>query len=404
MARAWATARATVLGCLLLAATAAAQTDDRSAVLAPPGPHAVWVADLVLRHSVLFDGDSGQVLGMVDGGATLTPKVPMLARSRNELYSVDTTYSRGRRGDRSDHVSIYDASSLDFVAEIELPTKAADTGSGIALAAMLDGERFLVVFNQFPRTSISVIDLEARRFVTEIVVAGCGGVYAVSELRMATLCGNGTVLMIELDDSGRQTRLVASEPFFDPEDDPVTVAGVRDGARWHFVSFEGNAYAVDFSGAAPAVAPGWSLLDDADRAARWRVGGAQHLALHRTSQTLYSVMHQGGLGSHKAAGPEIWVYDLARHQRTARFEVPNLAAAFLAPNLGVEPGTFLDWLLRLVIPNQGAHSVAVTQDDAPLLFTRHGELGAVAVLDARSGEHRRDLFEVGLAGSRLEVP
>ena len=52
----------------------------------------------------------------------------------------------------------------------------------------------------------------------------------------------------------------------------------------------------------------------------------------------------------------------------------------------------------------GVHSIAVTRDDAPLLFYRHADLGAVGVLDALSGAHLRDIEETGLSGTLLVLP
>ena len=63
--------------------------------------------------------------------------------------------------------------------------------------------------------------------------------------------------------------------------DPLTEKGVRDGARWLFASFEGKLQVVDFSGEQPIAAPAWPLFTDAERQAGWRIGGMQHLALHR---------------------------------------------------------------------------------------------------------------------------
>jgi hypothetical protein len=251
---------------------------------------------------------------------------------------------------------------------------------------------------------VSIVDLAERRFVEEIAVTGCAGVYPVAERRFATLCGDGTAIAISLDASGRKAGLTHGEKFFDAVEDPVAMAAARSGARWWFVSFSGRVHELDFSGDAPRLAASWSLLDDVDRAAGWRPGGLQHVALHRASGRLYTVMHEGGPGSHKEAGPEIWVFDVAEQRRVARFPVPNLAAVFLGVNLGAEAGSALRTLLEWVIPNQGVHSIAVTQDERPLLFARHGELGAVAVLDAGSGEHLRDLEEAGLAGPTLAVP
>ena len=115
-------------------------------------------------------------------------------------------------------------------------------------------------------------------------------------------------------------------------------------------------------------------------------------------------MHQGERGSHKAPGPEVWVFDLAKRQRVARYALPNFMAAYVAPQLGVERG-------RDVPPDApaaGSRATAptrslVTQDAAPLLFVRNAEIGVVAVLDARSGEHLRNLDEAGIAGPTLGV-
>ncbi len=38
------------------------------------GRHSVWVPDRLLQHSILFDGDSGEALGMIDSPTSLTPK------------------------------------------------------------------------------------------------------------------------------------------------------------------------------------------------------------------------------------------------------------------------------------------------------------------------------------------
>jgi methylamine dehydrogenase heavy chain len=391
-----------------LAAAAAAQAPPLEqggvATLPPLGAHLVWVPDRLFAHSVLFDGDTGKMLGSIDAGAVLTPKPPLYARARGEIYSVDTAYSRGRRGQRVDFVTIYDPRTLGVRGEILLPTRSAESNASVAYAELLDGEAFLLSFNQFPTTSVSVVDLAARHFVAEIPVAGCAGIYPVAERRFATLCGDGTALAISLDTGGRKIGMAHGERFFDPVEDPVAMAAARSGPRWWFVSFAGLVHEIDFSGEAPRVGASWSLLTDADRAAGWRPGGLQHVALHRGSGRLYSVMHQGGPGSHKEAGPEIWVYDVAKQQRIARFPVPNLAATFLGVNLGAEAGSMLRRVLEWVVPNQGIHSIAVTQDERPLLFARHGELGAVAVLDASSGSHLRDLEEAGLAGPTLAVP
>lgn len=270
--------------------------------------------------------------------------------------------------------------------------------------AELVGDRFLAVFNQFPEISVSIVDLERRRFVEAIGIAGCAGIYPVDDRHFATLCGDGTMALVALDDDGRKAGITASERFFDPVKDPVAMPGGRSGTRWTFVSFEGMVHGVDFANGTPRVESAWSLLDEADRSERWRPGGLQHVALHAPTNRLYVAMHQGEAGSHKQAGPEVWVFDVTEKKRLARFELPNLTAAFLVGAAGVESGSFVETLMNWIIPSEGAHALVVSQDDDPLLFVRNAQLGAVAVIDAMTGETLRMLTETGLAGPTLRVP
>jgi len=374
------------------------------AIESPPGDHWVWVTDFIFRHSVLFDGDDGRVLGMIDTAVQLAAKPPYVSRERGEVYTVDSVWSRGYRGERTDVVTVWDAARLEVVGEVVIPPRAADTGLTIALAAVLDGGRFLVVFNQTPSSSVSVVDLESRSFAGEIETAGCAGVYATGPQSFTMLCGDGSALLVTLDDAGREVSTTQSESFFEPIDDPLDSAGVRRGDRWLFVSYDGYVHEVDFSGEKPRLDERWSMFTDAERDAAWRVGGFQQLALHDADGRLFAVVHQGGRGTHKDPGPELWVYGLETRARSAVFDAPNLLPAFLRPHLGFEADSFAYWLLGLILPSAGIHSVAVTQDDEPLLFVRNGDLGAVGVLDARTGEHLRDLEEAGLGGRVLTVP
>jgi len=368
------------------------------------GPHVVWAGDRLFRHSILFDGDTGAAFGMVDITWTLGGITPHTSHRRGEVYVIEPVYTRGHRGTRTDYITIYDAKTLAYTAEIPLPTHAAETGSGVGLSALLDDERFLVILDQVPATSVTVVDLERRRFAGEIETAGCSLVYPVGPRRFGMLCSDGAALLVELDDQGHAARKVRSDKFFDTVADPLSEKGVRDGERWLFASYEGYLHEVDFSGQAPRAVARWSLLDDSERKATWRVGGTQHLALHRSTRRLYSLMHQGGPGTHKDAGSEIWVYDIDRRERIGTIDVPSLMPAFIRPVIGVEAGSFTDRLLHLVLPNLGAHSLAVTQDDHPLLFLRHGEIGAIGVVDALTGEHLRDIEEAGIGGGMMTVP
>lgn len=400
-------ALALLLGGRVGAASADVEPDEHGHVAVLPAtasPHWVWVPDRILRHAVLFDGDSGTMLGAVDGTFSLSGPPPMFAPKRGEVYVIDQVYARGHRGERKDYVTIYDASTLAVRGEVEIPPRSSSIGHGYAVAAVLDDERFLVVFNQDPANSVSIVDLESRQFVDEIVIGGCALVYPTGAREFGTLCGNGTAIEVELDDTGHQKRATRSAKFFDTVTDPLTEKGVRDGARWLFASFEGKLQPVDFSGEQPVAPPAWPLFTDAERDAKWRIGGMQHLALHRTTHRLYSLVHRGGPGSHKDPGQSIWVYDVEQKKRVQEIAVPSLLPAFVRPFLEIARDGWGDWLLHQLLPNAGAHAIAVTQDAHPLLFVRHDEVGAVGVLDATTGALVREIDEAGIAGPLLIVP
>jgi methylamine dehydrogenase heavy chain len=366
-------------------------------------PHWVWIPDRLIQHNMLYDGDTGEVLGMLDSPSLLTPKTPLVVPARSEIYSVDIAHSRGLRGDRIDFVSIYDLATLDYVAEIVVPTLAGSSNASLAYAELI-GDRFLGIFNQFPEVSVSIVDLVERRFVEAIPIGGCAGIFPVDAQHFASLCGDGSTLLVSLDAEGRKVSFVQSERFFDVLEDPVFMAAGRSGQSWTFVSFRGAVTHIDYASGAPQVGETWSMLSDADRDARWRPGGLQHVALHAETNRLYVVMHQGDAGSHKEAGPEIWVYDLDAQTRTARYGVPNLTVSFLASFMGVPVDGFAYMLLEWILPTGGAHTIAVSQDAEPVLFVRNAMLGSVGVLDASNGESLRFLTETGLAGPTLRVP
>ena len=142
-----------------------------------------------------------------------------------------------------------------------------------------------------------------------------------------------------------------------PQKDPLTEKAVRRGNEWLFVSFDGIVHPIDVSGRALALRrDAGRSLDDADRAASWRIGGSQHLAVHAASRAgSTSLMHQGGRDTHKEAGTEIWVYDLAARKRVQRIPVVNPLASFVRVTgaLDRRRGSAARWVLEKTLPNHG---------------------------------------------------
>src|SRR5215468_9800251 len=102
----------------------------------------------LLNRIALADLESGDLLGVIDGGWGLT--TALFARRRPEIYVPETHYSRGRRGARTDVLTVYDALSLAPVGEVLLPPRRAINTLPIANATLTDDDRFALVFNMTP--------------------------------------------------------------------------------------------------------------------------------------------------------------------------------------------------------------------------------------------------------------
>jgi methylamine dehydrogenase heavy chain len=375
-----------------------------------PGPHWFWLSDLVLHRTALFDADSGDMLGSISAGTAGVGFIvsPVYSPDHREIYIAETYYSRGVRGDRTDVVTVYDGSTLQPLQEIPIPPKRAEYYPGNAPNALSDDGRFLAVFNLTPMTSLSIVDVRERRFVTEVQTPGCSLVYAAGPRRFLMLCANGAALTVTLADDGREQAVERTQAFFDPNRDPVTEKAVRRGGEWLFVSFEGQIHPVDVSGPQIRFGEPWSLVDDADRAASWRIGGGQHLAVHAASGRLYALMHQGERDTHKTPGTEVWVYDLAARRRVQRIAVLNPLLSFVGQQLGLDrrgrSGRFAAWCLERLLPHPGVERIAVTQDENPVLVAGASVPPTVTVHDAMTGAVVREISEPGIAGTLFYTP
>lgn len=373
----------------------------------PPRAHWAWVADVILHRSALFDLDEGRFLGLVNGGYGTT--MPLFPSRRAELYLPATYYSRHTRGERTDVVEIFDLATLAPLAEVVIPPKRSTSAVALAHAALSDDDRFLAVFNWTAATSLSVVDVERRRFVTEINTSGCSLVYAAGPRRFFSLCGDGSVLTLALDADGHEQARQRSEPFFDPKLDPVTEKAVRFRDQWLFVSFGSRVHPVDVSGPEIRFGEPWSLLDETDRGQSWRVGGLQHLAVHEASGRLYALMHRGGADTHKEPGEEVWIFDLASRSRSARIALVTPGIAIYG--FPIEPGrrwrwpfgSLAEWLLDALVP-AAVDFIQVTKDDAPLLLTASQLSGSLGLYDARDGRFLRRVQPTGFTSDVLLAP
>lgn len=336
-------------------------------------PTSHWViANDVLGRAYIFDGDDGEMKGMLSG-SPVTGSVETNP-GRGEIYAVESFYSRGVRGTRADVVTLYDHATLSPKGEVAIPQKTATGVSIRGYNGLLDDGRFMGVYNLSPGMSVSIVDVHEATFVDEISTAGCALVLPSGVRSFIQICGDGRLQQIVLDDDGREIERTRSGRFFDVQKDPIADKPARTATGWLFVSFENQVHPVTVRSRDLRIDDSFSLMDEADAEEGWRIGGHQSLAVHRDTGFAFTLMHQGGEGTHKDSGNEVWVVNIDTQRRLQRIELDSPAAG-----------------------------IQVTQDAAPLLFAAVPQNRAVDVYDVRSGKLLRTIEEIGLSPSLLQV-
>lgn len=290
-----------------------------------PSPHpAHWlvVHDLAFNHmreGKLFIVDpAGSGLGDQLRGILSADFIAgfLTSAKRREHYVIESFHARGGRGgQRTDVVSIYDQATLSVVAEVIIPAKRLTGMPNRFAVALIDNDRFLLVYNFTPSQSISVVDLEQRSFLGEIATPGCAFAIPTGERGFSGLCSDGGMLTVRLDAAGAVADTSRTAPFNDIENDAMFEKPAISGGMAYFPTFTGNVVPIDLSGAVPAVGQAWSLTTAAERASGWRPGGAWP-AVADDDGNLYVLMHADGAeGTHKNGGDQVWVFDAARGVR-----------------------------------------------------------------------------------------
>src|SRR5882762_5742753 len=100
----------------------------------------------------IIDGSTRKMQGQLSGGYLSNF---VLAPDHREMYMVDTYYVRGWRGTRTDVVSIFDAKTLNFVAEVEIPPKRILIVPKRDSSTITADGHFILVANMTPATSVS---------------------------------------------------------------------------------------------------------------------------------------------------------------------------------------------------------------------------------------------------------
>jgi len=324
-----------------------------------PGPHRAYIIDSQFDNAtsgkvVVVDPEQKKMLGMIPTGY-LAPSV--LSHDDTRVYSADTFWSRGVRGERTDVLTAWDTQTLAPAWEVEIPKKRANILMERNMLTMSNDDRFVYIYNFTPATSVTVVDTANESVASEIDIAGCVLDYPIGDLAFGSLCGDGSFQQINLDDSGQEVSRSRTK-VFDPNKVAMNERAVRDGDMYYFTTLDGVIQPLDVSGKTPKTGKRWSLFTDAQREAGWGVGGWQLMAISPALNQLYVLVHQDhGDRNWEDPSDTIWAYDLDTHEKVGELKTDNYV-----------------WSLR------------ATSDDKPLLLGVNIE-GGLDVFDLTKMEY-----------------
>jgi len=350
-----------------------ADTIGQTTLAFPAEPHRAFVIDVEFESFVagrvtVIDPDQKRILGMVPTGFA-APST--LSHDRKTLYSADIFYSRGTRGTRTDVLTAWDTSTLAPAWELLIPTKRAESLTQRYSLKPSGDDRFVYVYNFTPSTSVTVVDTQAKAVASEIAIPGCVLNYPIGNRRFASLCGDGSLQVVTVNEQGQEAAR-SRTPFFDPNAEKLVERAVNVGDTYYFVTTTGTVRPVDFAGDAPKILPSWSLTNDAEKKAGWAPGGWQLMAVAPKLDRLYVLMHD----AHEPMkwedpSPIIWAFDLKTHKKLATLEAP--------------------------VP---VWSMQATGDDKPLLLGTDVE-GGVQIFDLKTNQRTGSMAKVAKTATQV---
>lgn len=269
---------------------------------------------IVMDSGATSHAYKGSMHGGAVGGMAVSNK-------RGEIYIATTYHARGISGERTDIIAIHDPATLEKTGEIIIPAKRG-ANMPFKNGFRLSGDESLsFTYNFTPAASISVTDMVGRKVLVEIPIPGCTLAYPMGATGFASLCGDGTMMGVSLDASGKVTTETRSAAFNNIDDDSLFLKHARFGDTLYFPTFSGNIQPIDLSSDTPTPLEKWSLVSAAERDANWRPGGWQVIA-GDDKGLFYILMHPDGAeGTQKNGGPEVWVFDVAQKKRVAKIKL-----------------------------------------------------------------------------------
>lgn len=319
--------------------------DSDTTTIAAPSPDWFYVrSGWSVDGTVIYDGASGKMVGTV---ASSQLSDMAIDPSGKYYYVAETIWSKGNRGTRQDMVTAYDSKTLQLVKEIEIPHRILVDERQQNFILSTDG-KWGYVYDFTPAQAVNVVDMAAQKFVKAVELPGCASLVPNPGIGFSALCSDGTIATVS--DPAGKAEITHSQPFFAAGDDPIFENFAYDKTRNTavFLTYTGLIYTAKL-GATPQIAPAFSMQQAAGYApattkpqdVAWYPGTRQPSAYNAASGELYVLMHMGEYWSHKAAGEEIWVVDVAAKKVVRRFKLEE-HAAHIGVTQGAEPKVFIN--------------------------------------------------------------
>lgn len=355
------------------AAALAAGEDDEPVILDAPAPNSrrVYVNDSAhfasLTQQFVIDTEAGRVIAMTDSG--FLPN-PVVSDDGSVYAQVSTTYSRISRGEREDYVEVFDPVTFKPVADITLPVEAHRflVGTYPWMSALTPDSKTLLYYQFSPAPAVGVVDLEGKAFRRMLEVPDCYHIFPTAADNFFMHCRDGSLARVQFDAASDAEPQVTHSEVFHPEDEYVVnhPAYSQKSGRLVWPTYEGKIYQFDLaSGEAKALNTIEGLTAE-ERADNWRPGGWQLVAYHRPSNQIYMLVDQRAEWTHKTPSRHVVVIDAETGERIAKHEL----------------GHDID-------------SVAVSQDDDPLLYGLSTGAKTLYIYDAETGEELRSVNQLG---------
>lgn len=316
------------------------QPEEITTAKIPAGTELLMSVDIALNHVVdgrayIMDAKTLKPIGII-GTANLG--MVAIPQGSKDIFVATTHLSRTTRGERADFVEIYSGEDLTFKEEIPISNNRAQALNYRSLFQPSAELKYLFVQNATPATSVTVVDLAAKKQIGDIPNPGCYGIFpsAGTATRFATLCGDGTLGTIDVKPDGTGEMKV-SEQIFDADKDAIFTTAFRWGDNWVLPSYGGNIYVINVEGDTAKLVDKIEMSKGAE--GNWRPGGYQPLAVHDKNGIAYVLMHSNGTeGSHKNPAEEIWAVDLNEKKVVGRS--PSVPAIAVTVNQSDKPVLF----------------------------------------------------------------